>query len=297
MGPEGNYAFFPLLPLLLRGARALAGHRGALAILLAANVALSAAAAVGLHALARRLGAPPWPSVLLLLTFPAAVFQSALYTESILLCLSVGAALCAGSGRLSLGEPLGYLAGLTRPQGLLVSALWTGCLRRPRSSPSGPRRSRLQAILALAAPVAGMATFSLVLALKIGSPLGFLGIQSHWAREFSPAHLLGEVLSPWSYKGPPLDYVALILGVGLTPWLWRRLPPPLALYGTLSVLLPLSTGTMLSLGRFLSVSFPHFLCLAKLLEGRRVATGLVLAGFIVLQCLMARGLVGWYFVG
>jgi hypothetical protein len=142
-----------------------------------------------------------------------------------------------------------------------------------------------------------MATFSLVLGIKIGSPLGFLGIQSHWAREFSPAHLLGEVLSPWSYKGPPLDYVAFILGVGLTPWLWRRLPPPLALYGTLSVLLPLSTGTMLSLGRFLSVSFPHFLCLAKLLEGRRVATGLVLAGFIVLQCLMARGLVGWYFVG
>ena len=142
-----------------------------------------------------------------------------------------------------------------------------------------------------------MATFSLVLALAIGAPLGFLGIQSHWAREFSPAHLLGEVLSPWTYTGPPMDYVAFILGVGLIPCLWRRLPPALALYGTLSVLVPLSTGTMLSFGRFLSVSFPHFLCLAKCLEGRRVASGLVLACFIVLQCLVARGLVGWYFVG
>jgi hypothetical protein len=75
------------------------------------------------------------------------------------------------------------------------------------------------------------------------------------------------------------------------------LPAPLALYGTLSVLLPLSTGTALSFGRFLSVSFPHFLCLGALV-GRRpiVAAGLV-ALFVVLQCLLAKGLVAWLFVG
>jgi hypothetical protein len=63
------------------------------------------------------------------------------------------------------------------------------------------------------------------------------------------------------------------------------------------VLLPLSTGTILSFGRFLSLSFPHFLCMAKILDGRRIPTGVTLAGFLMLQCAVAKGLVGWYFVG
>ena len=54
---------------------------------------------------------------------------------------------------------------------------------------------------------------------------------------------------------------------------------------------------MLSFGRFLSVSFPHFLVLSMLLEGWRLAGVTLLAAFIVIQCLLAKGLVGWYFVG
>jgi hypothetical protein len=142
-----------------------------------------------------------------------------------------------------------------------------------------------------------VATFSTVLWLAIGAPLGFLGIQSHWARQFSVASLFSEMGSLFSYQGPPFDYVAMVFGVALVPFLWRHLPWPIALYGTASVVLPLATGTLLSFGRFLSVSFPHFLCLSKLLQGRRTLTALILACFIVLQCLIAKGMVGWYFTG
>jgi hypothetical protein len=131
----------------------------------------------------------------------------------------------------------------------------------------------------------------------IGTPFGFLGFQSAWSREFSLSHLLEEIASPADYPGPPFDLPALLLGIGLIPCLWRRLPPALALYGTLSVVVPLSTGTALSFGRFLSVSFPHFLCLSSLVE-RRVATRtLLLAAFILGHCLIAKGLIAWRFVG
>ena len=85
-GPRGNWAFFPLYPLLSRASR-LAGHHGSLVVLVVLNMALSCAAAIGLFALSRHLGIPPWWSVLFLLTFPTAVFQCVLYTESVFLFL------------------------------------------------------------------------------------------------------------------------------------------------------------------------------------------------------------------
>jgi hypothetical protein len=291
-GPGGNYAFFPLYPLLLWCAR-WAGRPADIALLVILNTALSSAAAVGVYRLAERIGAPAWPSVLFLETFPTSVFQNVLYTESIFLCLSVGVALCASRNAFRGGAVLGYLAGLCRPQGVLVGALW---LRQilGRADAAGSRRRAWSAALV---PLLGVATFSILLWYQIGAPLGFLGIQSHWARQFSLGNLVEEATSPLGYKGPPFDFLALLLGVGLVPFLWRKLPGHLALFGTLSVLLPLSTGTMLSFGRFLSVSFPHFLVLSMLLEGWRLAGVTLLAAFIVIQCLLAKGLVGWYFVG
>lgn len=303
-GPPGNHAFFPLLPLLIRAARAAAGEREGLAIAILSNVFLSAAGAAGLYLLASRIGAPAWTSVLLLLTFPTAVFQCALYTESLLLFLSVAAALAAASGRDALGAGLGYLAGLTRPQGVLVSAFWAPGTGWP--GPKGPRGFPPASpwggwsagrLLAFLAPAAGLATHAAVLWIQVGSPLAFLSIQSHWGREFSASSLLGQIIRPSSYAGPPFDRLAVALGVGLLPWLWLRLPRALALHGTLSVLVPLSTGTILSFGRFLSVSFPHFLALAMLLGGRRAAAALFVACSILLGALVARGLVGWHFVG
>jgi hypothetical protein len=295
-GPPGNYAFFPLFPWFLRAARS-AGPMPGVAIAIVFNVLLSAAAAVALFRLAERVGCPAWTSVLFLVTFPTAVFQTVLYSESLFLFLSVGVGHCALSGRSSSGAGLGFLAGLCRPQGVLVSVLWAGAVLRRKGSDRPLAPGRLRALGAAVAPLAGLAVFALVLWTAIGAPLGFLSVQREWSRDFSASQLLREVFSPGAYEGPTFDWVAVVLGVGLVPFLWRYLPWPLALFGTLSVVLPLATGTMLSFGRFLSVSFPHFLCLAKLFERWRVATAVLVGSFVVLQSLVAMGLVSWYFVG
>jgi len=294
----GNYAFFPLYPLCLRALGFLERGSRILAMVVIQSL-LVAAAAVGVSRLARHLAVPPWPSVLLVLAFPTATFQSVLYSESLFLALTVGAALCALERRVALGAAFGFLAAFCRPQGILVAALWLPSFVRRRSAAAAPLGATRRAILLvpMAAPLVGLAVFAAILALSIGEPLGFVAIQSQWSREFSAGSLFAELLSPFEYAGPPFDLVALALAVALLPYLWRRLPAPLALYGTLSVVLPLATGTVLSFGRFLSVSFPHFLALGALVERRPLLLAIVVGFFVVLRCALAKGLVAWEFVG
>jgi hypothetical protein len=45
------------------------------------------------------------------------------------------------------------------------------------------------------------------------------------------------------------------------------------------------------------VSFPHFLCLSKVFEKWKLASAVLLAGFVFLQALLAKGLMAWSFVG
>jgi len=56
-------------------------------------------------------------------------------------------------------------------------------------------------------------------------------------------------------------------------------------------------ATVLSFGRFLSVSFPHFLALGALVERRPLLLAIVVGVFVVLRCVLAKGLVAWEFVG
>src|SRR5206468_8137573 len=232
-----------------------------------------------------------------MVTFPMAVFQSVLYTESLFLFLSIAFALSLVYEQ-KLGAILfGYLGGLCRPQGILLSVLPLPLGRRGRSfQASNGGNGTFLRLLAGSAPVAGILTFALILAAELHSPLAFLKIQGSWGRSLSLGGALREIFVG-NYQGPVVDLVGLVFGLLLIPFLWRHLPTWLAFYGTATVLLPLSTGTVLSFGRFVSVSFPHFLCLAKLFESWKIGSFALISGFLILQTIVAKGLVGWFFVG
>ena len=65
------------------------------------------------------------------------------------------------------------------------------------------------------------------------------------------------------------DLAFTVLGIGVAVLAWRWLRPSYALYMTALLLVPLSTGTLLSMPRFVLVMFPMYLVLAIL--GRRAA--------------------------
>jgi Gpi18-like mannosyltransferase len=118
-----NIVFFPLYPLLMRWGGALLGGHPLLAGLLISLAAFTVAIALLYRLAVLEVGeAHAGAVVLLLSTFPFALFYSAVYTESLFLCLTVGAFYAMRRGRLGWVVLCGLAAGLSR----------TGCGSRYR---------------------------------------------------------------------------------------------------------------------------------------------------------------------
>src|SRR5256884_7114924 len=116
-----NVVFFPLYPLLMRwGGALLGGHP------LLAGTVISLAAFAGAMSLLYRLAVPElgdekaWPVVLLVSTYPFALFYSVVYTESLFLSLTVGAFYAMRRRHLLPAAQAGLAAGAPPPHGVWV---------------------------------------------------------------------------------------------------------------------------------------------------------------------------------
>ena len=119
---QQNIAFFPAYPLLMRYVALLFGGRLLLAGLLVSLGAFLGAMAY-LFQLARQFMDDDHAAaaVVLLASYPFAVFYGAVYTESVFLLAMVGAFYHLGRGECGRAAAWGLLAGLTRPNGFLLS--------------------------------------------------------------------------------------------------------------------------------------------------------------------------------
>ena len=288
--------FFPLFPAAVALTRAVYGNE----LICAAAFNLICGTA-GLLLLARfiqdDLGRRALHPMLLYLAFPAAGFFQLFLTESLFLLLSVATIYAARSGRFWWAATMGFLAGLTRPQGvllvlpLLVEAWEAG--RITNEVPIGRKRWRRFA-LALA-PAIGMAAFVIYTAGHTGSVFSVFQAQETWNRKFG-VQALGTLLSPGRARFPS-DVLAAAYGVVLIPFLFHSLPRSVAVFGAAMALFPLATGSFLSYFRFMAPSFPHVLCLSFALEKRPgVWLGVTIA-FSWLQVLVDRELMSWTFFG
>jgi hypothetical protein len=297
--PQGNYAFFPLLPGIIRATEGVTADAYLPATILLMAVA-SALGAAAVWAIAREVGVSPALAVLLLLAFPTAIFQVVLYTEGIFLLSSGLALYFALRGNVPAAAVAGLLSGLARPQGVLLMLPFFIALLLPALR--GKERLSKAALLARAlvtlSPLSGFIALGIISEAATGSASAFLTIQARWGRSYATSNVFGALGSVVDYGGPRADILGLVFGVALLPVLWRRLPLALSLYGAAMVLLPLSTGSLMSMGRFMSMSIPHFLALALLLErAPALVRGAAVASFAVLQVLLANGLIAWHVVG
>ncbi|MEM7234823.1 MAG: hypothetical protein AAF517_21770 [Planctomycetota bacterium] len=284
--PQGNFAFFPLYPTLIQAASVLPWDVTITMFVL--NGIFSVLGSLGLWKLAERFGLPAWPCVILIEAFPTSIFRTFLYTESLFLALSVWAFLFLLQRRFVGAALLGALCGMLRPQGILVAALLFPWSRKREDY-------TLRSLFPAFGPVLGLATFSLILYGQIGDPLGFISVQKDWGRE---ASLGGGILDLFrNYDWPPFDRFGALFAIVLLPFGWKRLPLPLTIFAVASVALPFATGTLLSMGRFISVSFPHFLVAAFLLRDRPRTLVFVIAISLAWNALLLRALLEWRLVG
>ena len=266
-----NWAFFPLLPLLLRVAYALS-HLGPYFVgLLVANALFAGFILVAAAYLKRtREAADPALWVVFIVLFPFGYTFSAIYSESLFALLSVAALLLLRGRRVLAAAGVTALLCATRPTGVLMLPLilwdrgrhlWLGRTRTDRAALLG------ETLLPIAVAPLGLSIYMLVQYLSIGDALAFNHVQVLWDRVWvGPIATAANGIGAWDWarllspKGlPSQSYAASwgLLGLAVAGWVgWRRRYAEAFLLAA-SVLLPMATA-LHSLPRFVATN-PFFL--------------------------------------
>jgi hypothetical protein len=298
---QQNIAFFPLYPLLMRlMSVVLGGHflwAGVIISLVAFFLALvyvfrlSRLWLSDTHALA---------AVTFLAAYPFAVFFSAPYTESIFLLTIAATCYHFEQNTLWKAAIWGLLAGVTRPNGCLLSVpLALIALRRWREQPVMVSLTRL-AVAAM--PGIGMVLYSAYIYSLTGNPLQWAASNAAWGRVYKDYGTLvrehaeaigsgGFYLYAVSQNVDLLQMAAVALALVAVVPVFRRFG---AVYATLilaNVLPPLAVGGFLSMGRVTSVLFPVFIWLGAAVPPA-ARTG-VIVGLAMLQAICAIGFFTW----
>lgn len=258
-------ALFPLFPYLVRGVYKLTGNL-ILSGLLLSNTCLL----VFLLCLYRLVridfddGAAA-RAVWLYLLFPSSLFLSGIYAESLLLALSVGAALAARKGKFAVAGLLSGAALVTRPVGCLVCIL-VGIEWLAASGLRLNRKNLLQLAGIVLLPAGAAVAYYMFAQRTFVTPLEFMNIQQRYR---------GNMTWPWRsftsfwQNGPVLHaydnsiYDATLAGISLLliPLIAWRSRISYAAFAAANILMALSTS-LVSFNRIVVGAFPCFIIVA-----------------------------------
>jgi hypothetical protein len=292
---DASAAFFPLYPLTVRAVAWVLPGDDLLAALLVSNLAflgaLLALFALTAESFGDRIARR---AIVVAAIFPTAFFFLAPYTESLFLLLSILAFREARHDRWERVALFGALAALARSVGVLlipafmVEAIWTGRSRGDgvgdREIGAGARSRRaLGARLAGAGAIAlGPVSWFAWWGVVHGNWLAPLDAQGNWGRELQPPWVaLGHAVEfAWTFQSYwLLDLVIVSLAIAGLALAFPALRPSEAVYGTLSLLLPLvdpfPDRPLLSVPRFAVVVFPALWGLSGVGFGRKLPERLV----------------------
>ncbi len=289
---QQNIAFFPAYPLLMRtGGRLLGGSTPE--VVLAGVVVSCGAFLWALMYLFRLASAHPalgttdrarW-AVMLLGSYPFAIFYGPLYTEALFLAASLGAFWYMRQRRLWRVAAWGLVAGLTRANGAFLS-LPLALLALTETSPIEARiayrlRTGLPALLAAAAPGIGALLFSLFIYRLTGNPFEWAAIQERWGRTVGGG--LHSIGAPFGYvaehgffeylRTEAGNFINLTTAAFAAALVWpvtRRLGLAYGALVAINLVVPLALGGALSMARLTATMFPLFLWLAAAVPERRL---------------------------
>lgn len=312
MDRQQNIAFFPVYPMMMRYGSLFVARDTLWTGVIISLVAFFFAS-IYLFRLARQSidGESAGFAVALLSSYPFALFYSAAYTESLFLLCTLGACYHFERDQLWQAGVWGLIAGLTRPNGCLLSVVLALLAIRPLWSsgwrPTWPppmKWTRLADRFATAAlPGIGMLIYSTYVFFLTGNPFQWARQNAAWGRVYrSLDSLVGQHASLIGSEGfygyastRTLDLLQALAVIFILVSAWgvfRRLGLAYAVMIVINVLPPLMMGGLLSMGRVTSVLFPTFIWLAAVLPvTQRFAW---IAVFAALQSLCAILFFTWY---
>ena len=299
---QQNIAFFPAFPMAVRYLSVLFGRE-----LLWTGVGISIAsfylALVYFLRLARDLlkdEERAVTAVTLLASYPFAVFFSAAYTEGLFLLTLMGAVYHFHKNELGRAAMWGFVCGLTRPNGALLSvvlALMAITAPGARDHLRVPA-TLLKRLLAASAPGLGMLVFSAFIYRLTGNPFMWTMQNVAWGRVYRS---LDSIVSDradfiannglYAYASTQTTDMFYLMAVALAVvavWpVYRRFGVAFAVFILITILPPMSAGGLLSMGRVTAILFPVFLWLGAVLPAphRHAWIGLfaLLQGFVAVM--------------
>ena len=262
-----NIVFFPLYPLLMRAVHVLIPDY-VIAGMAVSNLFLGAATAALFALIEAEMGfRRAMRGTLLMTLFPFGFFMAGAYTESLFMALVALDMLALAKRRWVWVGALGFLAALTRSQGvvLLVPTVYEACLdlRARKGSP--------WMLAALLIPAGTLVYLGMNVAL-FGKPTAFLEFQAA-APWYNTSHWISENLA--QHFGMALDHPALAVfiywvqlllyfaGLALLFWgLKKKLRPSFIALGGAYMLMTYLHGWMISGPRYMMACVPLYLVLA-----------------------------------
>jgi hypothetical protein len=264
---QSPYAFFPLLPMLMRAGTWIGlspQTAGIVIVNLAALGALVAIAALTESVLGVDLADR---TALYVAVAPMGFVLGMVYTDALVMACAFGAAALVLRDRPWFALPLAFAAGLTRPTGILIVIPLAAIAFANR------RLDWRRGLVALA-PLAGFGVFALYCTIRVGNPLAFIEAQHGWGRHAIGLHSLRlawhdvrtgiEGKKIWLTRdvlGTIVTVILLVLAaVRRVPWYWVA-------FGVMTLIVSPPTGTFLAMARYALYCLPAYWALAML--GRR----------------------------
>ncbi len=297
-----DMAFFPLFPLMIRILGGLMGNHLVAGILIAN--ACFFFALLYLYKLleheydrsvARR-------AIFYVSIFPTALFFSAVYTESLFFMLTVASFYYMRAHRWWLAGIIGLLASLSRVEGVLLVVPFAIEWYAQHRNNLSDRRGWIDLLPAALIPV-GLALYMAYLWVLRADPLYFSHVQIHWNRHFAPPWVsvinafgkIAHATQAQTIANQSLEIVFTALMIAVLLGGWRQLRPSYIAYMALSILIPMSTSSLMSMPRFALVLFPMFAILARWGE-RPAVNNLIVALSLPLLGLFTVLYADWYWV-
>jgi hypothetical protein len=228
-----------------------------------------------------------------LFAFPTSFIFSCFYTESTYFLLSIGSVIAASKHKWLIASLLGSCLAVTRPQGflILIPLLWY------------VMAAFQWKVKALRLNIAWFGLIPAIVALHF------------WRLYFITGNFWAPILSmaAWGRGGSLLQDIQQMLVVPnadvfkiealiwlmffiITLWGVKRLPSPgLSIYTLAMLLMPVSTGSVTSVARYLLVIFPLFILLSDLIKSPFLRK-LVLSISFSIQVMYFLGWVNYYWI-
>lgn len=257
-----NIVFFPVYPTLMHTLGIILNENYKVAGWIISLVALIGAAII-FYKLVKEFHPKldPIEPLWFLLIFPTAIFFNAVYTESLFLLLSLATIYLARKKMFVWASVIGAIAALTRVTGVL---LFIPLVLEYLIAHKNKRWLQPKGLALFLVPLAAF-SFFLFHKLKFGSFWLFFQIEKVWGRDLftlNRDHFVHATAS--AQVNLMLDLGFLVLATVLIIIAWKKIRFSYAIYALASLLVPLSTGSLMSIGRYILILFPLPMAIATL---------------------------------